>query len=408
MRLLFLAPVLALAAGPLVGQEEEPRTAADWNRVGLERLEAGDAEGAVEAFRAARERAPADEVVARNLARAYGHLGADLAAAGRLSEALAAFRAGSAVDRDGGDNEVLAARVLVRQGRRQEARAAVDRVRRDFPDNEAAVLLAADLRAVAGELDGAVEVLRAALPEDPGRGAALRRRLAQLEAEREAQRGFLTDRSAHFDLRYDPGRPELVAAVPRILEDLEQAWQRVARDYGLAPSDRVLVLVLDRERYRQGAPEWSAGLYDGRIRLAVGDYAAERERLLPAMRHEFVHAALSRLGPELPTWFQEGLAELVEDRSVAAARRLLAAGELPHASELAGGWSEWRDRDRVTRAYAYALSLCRFLAEEYGPTAFPLLFENLRRTGFDAAFRATFGQEPAVVDEAHRAAIRGG
>ncbi len=384
----------------------EPQTAAEWNERGVGLLERGEAAEAVEALKRARALAPEDAVVAVNLARAYGHFGSLRFEQGRLPEALEAFRAGSAVDRDGGHNEVLAAQVLLRQGDRAAAREGADRVLADFPANTAAARLAADLRAVGGDLDGAVELLEracAGLAED----APLRRRLRQLKEEQEAVSGFLTDSSAHFQVRYDPRRPALVQAVPALMSDLERAYQRVARDFGLAPVDRILVLVLDRERYLADAPEWSAGLYDGQIRLSVGDYAAEAEKLRATMRHEFAHAALHRLGSALPTWFQEGMAQLVEDRPVDRARRSLAGAEAPTLPALAGDWTVWEQRPRVARAYAYSLSFCSFLAEEYGPTVYALLFENLRQRGFEDAFRRTFGKALADVDDEHRRALRG-
>ncbi|MBC8329902.1 MAG: tetratricopeptide repeat protein [Planctomycetes bacterium] len=400
---------LLLLCPPLLAQEDvvraqEPSTAAEWNERGVSLLEQGDAISAVAALQRARELAPADAVVAVNLARAFGHLGSRHLDLGRLPEALAAFRSGTGVDRDGGHNEVLAAQVQLRQGARLAARETVDRVRTDFPENSAAARLAADLRAVAGELDEAVEILRQALALTPD-DASLVRRSRQLEEEREAMRGFLTDASAHFDFRYDPRRPALVEAVPDLMADLEDAYHRVARDFGLAPADRILVLVLDRERYVADAPEWSAGLYDGRVRLSVGDYRADAVKLRATMRHEFVHAALHRLGPPLPTWFQEGMAQLVEDRPVLRARQRLNSSGAPSLAELGGDWTAWKQRQRVAGAYDYSLSLCRFLAEEYGTTAYPLLFEKLRQSGFEHAFRQTFGKLLADVDAEHRRAL---
>ena len=60
------------------------------------------------------------------------------------------------------------------------------------------------------------------------------------------------------------------------------------------------------------APDWSGGLFDGRvIRIPVGGLATVEEAagLLNILIHEMTHAFLYRMAPEgLPLWFNEGLA----------------------------------------------------------------------------------------------------
>ena len=402
--LLLAALAFAAAASAQDGGAAEPRTARDWNEAGVTALQGGDLEEALAAFREAHRLAPEDERVARNLARAYGHRGQARLEAGRLADAMEDFEAGRRIHRDGGTLELLAAQVLLRRGKRAAALALVEQVREDFPGNVEAVRLAADLAAVQGDLDRAVRLLEAVA--DPPEELATR--LEQLREERRAWQGFLTDASAHFDLRYDPLQEDLVQALPLLHEDLEEAYQAVALRLGLSPTDRILVLVLDRHRYLGHAPEWSGALYDGRIRLSVGDYEAERRRLQQTLRHEYTHAALHRLGPPLPTWVHEGLAQMVEGKDAEFARRQLRGRgeELPDLVTLAGDWTLWTDRGRVQLAYDYALSLCVFVGEEYGPTAYRLLLEALSTDGFEAAFARTLGRTVEQVDADHRAHLR--
>lgn len=401
-RMLLLTAWLGSAL-PALAQE----TAVEWNEAAMAALSDGDLDTAVAGFRKARELRPDDPVIGLNLARALAHRGKAGLEDGRLDAAMADLEAGIAIDRDGGSLEVLVARIHLDMGRREQAQAVLESVRRDFPDNLAAARLSADVLAVTGRLDEAVELLEATHERHPD-DEATRRRLKQLEEEREAWSGFLTDSSAHFDYRFDPRRPAIVQAVPKLMADLEDAYQAVDRSTGLAPKDRILVLILDRERYKVAAPAWSGGLYDGRIRLAVGDYAAERDSLRATLRHEYTHAALHRVGPRLPTWFHEGLAQWVEGRAVESARgRLGAADGLPPLEGLSGDWTAWQDSAQVLRAYDYSLSFCVWIRETFGPSAYDLLLDNVRRSGFESGFRQAFGKPLADADSEHRATLAG-
>ncbi len=404
----IVLPFLLLLLGSLLPLQEEtkppapapPRTALEWNEAGVAALEGRDFDLAIRDFLEAHELAAKEGVYARNLSRAYVHRGRARFDAGHLPMALLDYEAAARADRDGGVPELFQSEVLLRMGRRVEALERVDRARADFPGNARLQRLAADLRALAGRLDEAVSLLEDAQAKHPD--PELETRLRQLREEQRALSGFLHDRSAHFEILYDPARQDLIAALPDLSSDLEDAYQAVAVRLGLAPQDRIVVLILDRDRYLDDAPRWSGALYDGRIRLSFANWPRSRPGLRATMRHEYVHAALQRLGPPLPTWLQEGLAEWVEGRSVDAARAHLRGAPLPPASSLGGDWTVWEDEGRVARAYAYALSFCAFLDQEYGPTAFPLLFEKLRAMSFDDAFRAVFGKDLAAVDAEHR------
>ncbi len=403
--------LLALAAGGAVlsAQEGEPRTAVEWNEAGARALQEGRVPEAVEAFRRARALAPGDPVLRLNLARALGHRARELAAAGRLEEALRSVREGRALDRDGGSLEVLEARFHLRLGDRARAREVLDAVLREFPEQPEALALRAEVASLDGDPAAGVAFLERAVAVRPG-DTALQQRLERLREEARALAGFLTDATAHFDLRYDPHLPWIVERIPRLGALLEEAFQAVHRSLGFAPEDRIVVLVLDRERYAGDAPEWSGGLYDGRIRLPQSREVFDEAELASALRHETTHAALHRIGPAVPAWLHEGLAQAVEGRSVTTARRLLRRdpGAWPSLGELRGGWTAWTDRRRVEAAYAYALSLAWFLQEEYGANAWSLLLGQLRRRGFDEAFPATFAASLEAVDVRHRQALAAG
>jgi len=58
-----------------------------------------------------------------------------------------------------------------------------------------------------------------------------------------------------------------------------------------------------------GGPDWAEGIFDGRMRIPVGDGPTNRLELV--LKHELVHALFSVAtdGRNLPSWLDEGLAQ---------------------------------------------------------------------------------------------------
>ena len=192
-----------------------------------------------------------------------------------------------------------------------------------------------------------------------------------------------------------------------MLLDLEQASDTVNALLGLAPADRVLVLLLPPAEYFEAAPNWSDGLYDGRIRIPLTDYTQQSERLRATFRHEYTHAALHRIGPAVPTWMHEGLAQYVEGMSVDRARTALRdqPGSIPDRARLSSDWTRWTNRTEVQGAYAYSLSMAGWMVDQYGSDALAQLVRGLEFGSFDDAFRVSFGVTYEEVEAKHRASL---
>lgn len=125
-------------------------------------------------------------------------------------------------------------------------------------------------------------------------------------------------RSDHFQITFRAAEHASLAS--EALQVLEQAWHELGDKTAMNIGQRVYEVILYpvrsfRELTHQ-APAWSAGLFDGRIRIPVtpemqhGDKPSFRR----VLRHEFFHAVLAALsqGRSLPTWLHEGGAQLFE------------------------------------------------------------------------------------------------
>lgn len=376
------------------------------NRDGLAALNAGRYADAVDQFRHALEVQADNPVVLLNLARCYAQWGQAEIDAGRMQRALPLLREAAAAHADGGETASLLAYALLRTGNREQAARVLAAALEDFPQSASALRLAAEAASLNGELAQAVVLLERAVALQP-QSDALEQRLDGYRQEMEMLANAERGRSTRFECVYDPTTPGLAAAVPSLMLDLEAAAAVVDRMLGLQPDDRLLVLLLDRQLYDLAAPNWSNGLYDGRIRVPIDDFESKREQLAAVFRHEYTHAALHQLGPVVPTWLHEGLAQLLEGRSVDRGRtRLQQEGaRLPSATGLVGDWTRWQERAEVQGAYDYALSLTDWLLEHYGQDSFTTLIRELGQVEFDRAFEGIYGQPWAELDASHRAAF---
>ncbi|MDP6849655.1 MAG: hypothetical protein QGH51_03620 [Planctomycetota bacterium] len=389
--------LIGLLQDPLPEKPSPPKTGAEWNQAGVSALEKGQLRYSLQCFEEAKALLPKDETVSVNLSRALGQLALVDYRENRLPEALIGFQAATQAHRDNGTPELLAARCLLRLGRREEALEQALLLHQDFPKKEQPPLLAADIYALRMQLDLGVQLLKKI--EEPTK--KILDRMKQLQEEQLAWKSYLRDYSLHFEVLYNPNQQAIVGAIPLIIQDLENACTDVSSHFGLLPTENLVVLVLDKDRYKEQAPEWSAGLYDGRIRLSVGDYQKEKKNLRTTIRHEYAHAVLHNLGAQLPSWFQEGIAQSVENRSLEVAtrrtRQSLEAGI--RLANLQGDWTSWEGASRVRAAYSYSLCFVQWIETKFGAHAWPLLFDAIRQRGLEKATESVLGYSVDELDE---------
>ena len=371
------------------------------NERALALLEQDDPSGAEALLRQACVLEPEDRVLAVNLSRTRVRLGRIAADAGHAAEALAWFRAAAAADADACAPAEWEISLQLRRGERAEAKRLVLESLRAFPGAAGLHRLRGEIAFLEGDLAAAVESYAAAARTDASE--ATRARLAQLEEEQRAFSHYLTDATAHCDSRYDPDDAPLVARMSALHAELELAWLQVVNLLGVPTQDRLLVIWLSPKRYRGAAPEWSSGLYDGRVRILVSEGSGVDDALRATLRHELTHAVLHALDGRLPTWLHEGLAQRSEGRSVEAVRARLRRQELTvDAAALAADWTAWTDADRLAEAYGLALSFVVWLEERYGSSAIPSLLLGLRAADFESAWNAVFVRSLAELEGEHR------
>jgi hypothetical protein len=240
--------------------------------------------------------------------------------------------------------------------------------------------------------------------------------------EAEAEKGFVRDRSVHFELSYDGWREALLDSAPDVLEQLERHYIDLAELFGIHPGEggsKIPVVLYRTEQFSSiTGLDWAGASYDGTIRVPIADakppgaatpapgtpaaapLAAELSDLL---RHELIHAFVREAGgPKVPAWLNEGLAQLLQSTSesdLELARATLKNHDLIRWSDLTAGFAKLGDVERIAVAYAQSLLVCRHLDRTYGretlirmvrasrDSTIPAAFESWTRVSLETALR---------------------
>ncbi len=202
----------------------------------------------------------------------------------------------------------------------------------------------------------------------------------------------------HFTLRYDDSVKRSTGFDMRRV--LQEARQDVGRDFQYRPEHKIVVLLYSKETFRkvrEGAPEWLAGMFDGKIRVPMPESERDLGSVKGTVVHEYTHAVVHELSRgRVPHWFNEGLAEYQEakfSKTSKPARSLKQAldadGLLPwnQIESLFSG----RSIDQVRLGYEQSYSVVAYLAQRYGFWHMPRLLKQMAQgVSFEEALEQEF------------------
>ena len=269
-------------------------------------------------------------------------------------------------------------------GRFDDAAGTLEQLLADHPDAPGAAVALATSYQRLGKLGPCVELLRGELERRPG-GAdaeAMRKLLAKTEKELAVEGDFSSERSARFLIQFEGGRTDDL--VPAVREALEEAAREAGGTLGLYPEGQLPVIIYTGEQFRRAAdrPGWVAAVYDGKMRLPVGDVTASPERLRAAVRHEYTHVVIHQAANgKCPTWLNEGLAQIMEGRVESEAegtvRRAAEAKRIPPLATLEGSFMGLSD-EAAALAYDLSFLVTTRIVERDGYATLRDLFERMR------------------------------
>jgi len=225
------------------------------------------------------------------------------------------------------------------QGRGKEATTSLRRALEIAPDMTPASMLLGQIQYSTGDVSQAISTYEKALTHAPN-DAQLTSRLNSWRADAEANSGFVERRVDRFRVMFQGHIDKPLAA--RTTDLLESAFWRIGKALGAYPSDPVVVMLYTEKQFRDitQAPEWSGGVYDGRIRIPAAGAAQSPQLFERVLVHELTHAMIAGLAPRgIPVWLHEGLAQYFEgDDPAIALQRLRAVGQVVPLRYLEGSF----------------------------------------------------------------------
>jgi tetratricopeptide (TPR) repeat protein len=307
----------------------------------------------------------------------------------RFGDALDAFAAASKLLPRDGSLCFAAGVAAFRLGRNRDAEDWFERALKLDPNLGEAGVWLAEVLYRGGRLKEAIAALEDVQKRSPAT-QGVEERLREWRKETQLQDRFYESRGAHFSVLFEGPADEMLAR--RVVEHLETAYWRIGSSLTAYPPNPVTVVLYTTEQFRDitRMPAWTAAAYDGRIRVPIRGAIDQTERLDRVLAHEYVHAVVAMLGGRnVPTWLNEGLAEVFGNDGTADAEKALARTTTrPPLKALEHGFTGLSDT-QAHLAYAYSARAVKRMIDLRGAPAVVMLLQDLAR---GAEFASAFQQ----------------
>ncbi len=360
-----LSVALLLASAPLASADG-PHPLDD---NASELISRGDYAKALEQLRRTFSLFPYDESARKNLTAAYATVGKRQLERMEYDEAAENFVNAKNLAPDNQEYGMLRGIALYLGRHYDAALVELELSRRNGGDNLPLLFFLGRVYYDTGDLSRAVEMWEMALAIEPD-NKALRDLTAKARREIPVESGMSKGHSPMFEISYDGGiRADLADAV---LDALETAYNRVGYDLSYYPASHVPVILYTKKDFRSvtAGPDWSGGLYDGKVRLPIGGTSEITPPLRAILSHEYTHVVVGELTKgNCPVWLNEGLAEFEGRKDFAPSLSRLAGaaktGALFSFSSLEKSFKSLNAGDAAL-AYQQSYSMADFIISAYG------------------------------------------
>lgn len=213
---------------------------------------------------------------------------------------------------------------------------------------------------------------------DPDLDAYVKAATRQASAEAD----FSTTGSAHFNMRYE-GKKATPELREQILATLERHFEDLVSTLNVLPRDSIVVVLYTNETYFDvtQAPSWAGAINDGKLRIPISGLTQVTPELSRVLKHELAHSFIAQAtGARCPVWLNEGIAQMMEPKSVSPYVRFLtqlfADGNQMPLRSLEGSFVGYGPAQAST-AYIESLAYVDYIRRTYGISRITDLMRDL-------------------------------
>ena len=269
--------------------------------------------------------------------------------------------------------------LLLDAGQHQEALTQAERAAKLQPNSADALQVLGMAYYDSGRFNDALETWKRAQEKQPS--ASIAGWIEKAKREAGVEGNFNEREGTHFVLRFE-GRQTGFRFASELLTALERNYGSMQRELS-APDTTITVIVYTEKQFydASGAPSWSDGLNDGKIRVPVHDLSGVTPQLESVLRHEMAHSFVRAITRgRCPTWLNEGIAQMEEERSSGRYAETLAQmfrdGEAVPLRYLEGSFMGLNSA-QASVAYAESLAATEYLRSAYGMRALRQMLDLL-------------------------------
>ncbi|NVO00484.1 MAG: tetratricopeptide repeat protein [Geobacteraceae bacterium] len=351
------------------------------NEYAISLMQKGEHDKALEQLQKAYGMYPYDQVLKKNLAEAYTFVGQRQLKENNFDAAAASFDRARELFPDIPRYYVMRGIALYYGKYPDAAQNELERARGLGGDAPEILYYLAKIQYDVGNLAAAVDFLEKAViikPDFKTASEMIEKLKRELTVEKSMDKGY----SSKFVISYDAESKSHLAG--DILSSLEDAYSNVGRDLSFFPTGRITVIVYTKKDFKSvtAGPDWSGGLYDGKIRLPVGGTQELTDQLKSVLAHEYTHVVVQEMTHgNCPTWLNEGLAEIQGRKLFNPAMQQLGkaarGGKYVSFKELEDGFTSL-ESSSAALAYQQSYSLANFMVAAYG---WPKIIDILNNLG---------------------------
>jgi tetratricopeptide (TPR) repeat protein len=312
---------------------------------------------------------------------------------GNIAQARRYFESALRFQPDNATILIYYAALLVRTGNAALALPYAQRAVRSAPDSPDAYTMLGYAQFASDHTREAVASWKHSLQLRPD--ATVQQFLAKAQREENVESEFAQRESSHFVLHYE-GRQTSESFRGQIIAALESDYDDLARDLGTPPRDNILVTLYTEQAFFDvtHAPSWSGAINDGKLRIPISGLSSVTPELARVLKHELAHSFINGLSAgRCPPWLHEGIAQMLEPRSLGAdgrqlARLFKAQRNIP-LNVLEGSFMRLSGVDAYV-AYAESLAAVSYITDSYGMGDIQRILQRLSQgSSTEAALRAT-------------------